>query len=56
MIPPIMSSTMNPEAILAQKGQGKTQNTQTSGSSGGRPEKPDGQKSEKTIKNKESAN
>ena len=56
MIPPIMSSTMNPEAILGQKGQGKNQGTQTGEkSSGGRPEKPDGQKSEKTIKNKESA-
>lgn len=59
MIPPIMSSTMNPEAILGQKGQGKTQGTQTgseSGSKGGRPEKSNDQKSEKTIKNKESAN
>mgnify|MGYP006376732901 FL=1 len=27
MIPPIMSSTMNPEAILGQRGQGKTQGT-----------------------------
>lgn len=55
MIPPIMSSTMNPEAILGQRGQGKTQGTQTD-SKGGRPEKADDQKSEKTIKNKESAN
>ena len=54
MIPPIMSSTMNAEAILGQKGAGKTQNPQ-SGSSGGRPAKPDSQKSEKTIKNNESS-
>ena len=54
MIPPIMSSTMNAEAILGQKGAGKTQNPE-SGSSGGRPEKPDSQKSEKTIKNNESS-
>ena len=54
MIPPIMSSTMNAEAILGQKGAGKTQNP-ASGSSGGRPAKPDSQKSEKTIKNNESS-
>ena len=35
MIPPIMSSTMNAEAILGQKGAGKTQNPE-SGSSDGR--------------------
>ena len=58
MIPPMMSSTMNPEAILGQNTQGKTQSKQTgsSESTGGRPEKPDNQKSEKTIQNKESAN
>lgn len=58
MIPPIMSSTMNPEAILGQKNQTKAQGTQTgsSESKGGRPEKANDQKSEKTIKNKESAN
>ena len=55
MIPPIMSSTMNPEAILGQKGQEKTQGS-TGDSKGGRPEKSDDQKSEKTIQNKESAN
>lgn len=54
MIPPIMSSTMNAEAILGQKGAGKTQNPE-SGNSGGRPVKPDSQKSEKTIKNNESS-
>lgn len=54
MIPPMMSSTMNAEAILGQKGTSKTQNPE-SGSSGGRPAKPDSQKSEKTIKNNESS-
>lgn len=54
MIPPIMSSTMNAEAILGQKGAGKTQNSE-SGTSGGRPAKSDSQKSEKTIKNNESS-
>ena len=60
MIPPMMSSTMNPEAILGQKNQPKAQGSSGGSSSGsdskgGRPEKPDSQKSEKTIKNKESA-
>ena len=60
MIPPMMSSTMNPEAILGQKNQPKAQGSSSGSSSGsdskgGRPEKPDSQKSEKTIKNKESA-
>ena len=54
MIPPMMSSTMNAEAILGQKSASKTQNPE-SGSSGGRPAKPDSQKSEKTIKNNESS-
>ena len=54
MIPPMMSSTMNAEAILGQKGAGKTQNSE-SGNSGGRPAKPDSQKSEKTIQNNESS-
>lgn len=61
MIPPLMSSTMKGEDILGQKGQQKTQNNQTgtnpaSGENkGGRPEKPNDQKSAKTIQNKESA-
>ena len=53
-IPPMQSSTMNAE-VLRQK--------QTSGGSGngndkqaGRPEKPDDEKSTKTIQNKESQN
>ena len=69
MIPPLMSSTMSSQDVLGNKGsnnQNKTQNN--SGSSNqqnttkqitetkqsGRPEKADDQKSEKTIKNKES--
>lgn len=71
MIPPLMSSTMSSQDVLGNKGsnnQNKTQNN--SGSSNqqtttkqttekkqsGRPEKADDQKSEKTIKNKESMN
>ena len=59
MIPPLMSSTMNMEDL---KGNSNKSNTSTSASKtgtspkgeAGRPEKPDDQKSEKTIKNKES--
>ena len=50
MIPPLMSSTMNGEDVLGTKGktnQSKSQNT--SEGQAGRPEKPDDQKSEKTI-------
>lgn len=54
MIPPLMSSTMKGEDILGKKNQPNSQGNQTSEkSSGGRPEKADSQKSEKTIKNKE---
>lgn len=65
MIPPLMSSTMGSEDILGLKGSSNNNKTQNnSGSSGsgtvkasngeaGRPEKPDDQKSEKTIQNKE---
>ena len=52
MIPPLMSSTMNSEDILGKSGQedqSKVDSTQK-----GRPEKPDDQKSEKTIQNQES--
>ena len=68
MIPPLMSSTMGSEDILGLKGlsnNNKTQNNSGSSGSGtvkasngeaGRPEKPDDQKSEKTIQNKESMN
>ncbi len=53
MIPPLMSSTMNGQNILAERSQRKNSNSQTN-SEPGRPEKPDDQKSEKTIKNLES--
>ena len=55
MIPPLMSSTLNGEDILGKKNQestGKTQNNSEAGA--GRPEKPDSEKSDKTIKNRES--
>ena len=62
MIPPLMSSTMNGEDILGTREQSRQSNSQNksegqnSNSDGqvGRPEKPDDQKSEKTIQNKES--
>jgi len=56
MIPPLMSSTLNGENILATRNQRKTSNSQntTESNTGGRPEKPDSEKSEKTIKNLES--
>jgi hypothetical protein len=54
MIPPLMSSTLNAEDVLGKKD--KTQSSKTpkqvedgKASEGGRPEKPDSQKSEKTI-------
>jgi hypothetical protein len=52
MIPPLMSSTLNAQDVLGNKGQGnssKTQSSSNASSTGGRPEKPDNQKSEKTI-------
>lgn len=60
MIPPLMSSTMNPEALLGTTD--KTAQSKSQSSSGqikeekaaGRPEKEDSQKSEKTIQNRES--
>ena len=51
-IPPLMSSTMNAE-VLNNNGKGGVSN---SSGEAGRPEKPDDQKSEKTLANKESAN
>ena len=64
MIPPLMSSTLNGEDILGNKGQSNGSSSQKSSGgqsaaggsekSAGRPEKPDDQKSEKTIQNKES--
>lgn len=66
MIPNLMSSTMNAEQILGTKDQTKTANNQNNTGNNnsakknltekkvGRTEKPDDQKSEKTIQNKES--
>ena len=68
MIPPLMSSTLNADAILGKKDQnsnsknqnsseGNTKTTSTqkvSTGEVGRPQKEEGQKSEKTIKNQES--
>lgn len=58
MIPPIMSSTLSGSEILARKDQRsgvKNQNiTETNGA--GRPEKPDTEKSDKTLANRESMN
>ena len=61
MIPPLMSSTLNAEAILGNKDKSNPSNSQKSSGSNssdgaGRPEKDDTQKSEKTIQNKESMN
>ena len=56
MIPPLMSSTMSGEDILGTKNktsQNNSQKTLEGNNLGGRPEKPDDQKSEKTIKNRE---
>ena len=56
MMPPLMSSTLNAEDVLGKKGQsnsGKSQSMTESGEAG-RPEKPDDQKSDKTIANLES--
>lgn len=67
MIPPMMSSTMNSDVVLGKTGQNNTSKNQNSTESstkteviqteekkGGRPEKADDQKSEKTIQNRES--
>lgn len=62
MIPPLMSSTMNSEDILGKKNSQESNKTQnnTSGKvvtetkEAGRPEKADSEKSEKTIRNRES--
>ena len=53
MIPPLMSSTMNLQDLKGKTEQQSTGKTQEQGQAG-RPEKPDDQKSEKTIANKES--
>jgi hypothetical protein len=56
MIPPLSSNTVSGQDILGTKNQSnsnKTQKISDSKGTGGRPEKPDDEKSEKTIKNKE---
>ena len=62
MIPPLMSSTLNGEDILGKKDSSNSSNSQNNTDkvsaetkSAGRPEKPDDQKSEKTIANRESS-
>jgi len=56
MLPPLMSSTLNAEDILGNKDKEVNSKSQSNTEAGepGRPEKPDDQKSEKTIANKES--
>jgi hypothetical protein len=59
MIPPLMSSTLSSEDILGKNSQSSSSNSNntskdSSSDTGGRPEKPDDEKSEKTIANKES--
>ena len=59
MIPPLSSNTINGEDVLGKKDQSNTNKTgnkteEPSDNKGGRPEKEDSQKSEKTIQNKES--
>jgi hypothetical protein len=57
MIPPLMSSTLNAEDVLGKKGQTDKAKNQTNiegENVGGRPEKADSEKSDKTLQNKES--
>ena len=56
MLPPLMSSTLNAEDVLGNKGKSSPSNSQNNTEPGkaGRPEKPEGEKSEKTIANNES--
>ena len=56
MLPPLMSSTLNAEDVLGNKGKSNTSTSQNNTEKGeaGRPEKPDDQKSDKTIANRES--
>ncbi len=58
MIPPLMSSVMSSEQILGKKDQSNSINNQNNieSKTPGRTEKPDDQKSEKTIQNRESMN
>ena len=54
-VPPLMSSTMNAEAIAQTTSGGTaTKTAEENGKEGGRPEKPADEKSEKTIMNEES--
>ena len=63
MIPPLMSSTMSSQDVLGTRGQGNQQKQANAvqqaaagdEKKGGRPEKADSQKSDKTIANRESA-
>ena len=56
MIPPLMSSTMTSEDILGKKGNSSTSKSQnnTEEGTGGRPEKSQNEKSDKTLKNQQS--
>ena len=60
MLPPLMSSTLKMDDLKGNSSQTQTQKTQTktggqtSEKSAGRPEKPDAEKSTKTIQNRES--
>ena len=58
MLPPLQSSVMNAETIQALGNQAQKANDAAQGntedSKAGRPEKPDDQKSDKTLANKES--
>ena len=56
MIPPLMSSTLNAEDVLGKSRQNNNTETQkqVEGNKTGRPEKPENEKSEKTIQNQES--
>lgn len=53
-IPPMMSSTMNAEALAGRRNVTGKEGNGNDNQSTGRPEKPDNQKSEKTIRNKQS--
>lgn len=59
-IPPLMSSTMNSDVLNRKNGGGSSNGsgatTPTTGDGAGRKEKPDDQKSEKTIQNRQSMN
>ena len=54
MIPPLTSNTLSGEDLNSLGSSNKTKTDKNENNSGGRPEKEDSQKSEKTIQNKES--